>query len=196
MWISWKHEDTDFTHPLTFDEKVDLFYEQTLGWQLHIANLIANGGTTFGELKQGKPGYKVDAIRHSGFAVLHICLSYFELVGSIVLPSKLSDTDTFKAGVRRVFPVVFTGSADSEDALKRLHKGARCGLYHAGRTRNRVGLSDSKVIAYDTHGVTVSPKLLPKELKAHLHTFKLELLNPANVALRNQFVKLFDKGFE
>ena len=84
MWITWKHEDTDFVAPLTFEQKVDVFYEQTLGWQLHIADLVANGGTTFGEFKLGKDGYSVPRIRHSGFAVLHICLSYLELIGSLV----------------------------------------------------------------------------------------------------------------
>jgi hypothetical protein len=70
--------------PLTYEQKVDVFYEQTLGWRLHIADLIANGGTTFGQCKPPQPGYAVRSIWHSGFAVLHICLSYFELVGSLV----------------------------------------------------------------------------------------------------------------
>ena len=57
MWITWKHEHGNFGSRLTFEEKVDVFYEQTLGWQLHIADLVANGGTTFGEFKLGTPGY-------------------------------------------------------------------------------------------------------------------------------------------
>src|SRR5688500_2766267 len=90
MWISWKHHSSDYPEPLTFEQKVEVFYEQTLGWQLHIADLIANGGTTFGEteVRGGRravssDGYEVSPIRHSGFAVLHICLSYFELIGSL-----------------------------------------------------------------------------------------------------------------
>src|SRR5437773_7887168 len=98
MWITWKHEDTDFVAPLTFEQKVDVFYEQTLGWQLHIADLVANGGTTFDEFKLGKSGYAVSCIRHSGFAVLHICFSYIELVGSLVVPTRQSSTKTFEAG--------------------------------------------------------------------------------------------------
>ena len=65
MWITWKHEDSDFGAPLTFEQKVEVFYEQTLGWQLHIADLVASGGTTFGEFKAGQPGYDVQQIRHS-----------------------------------------------------------------------------------------------------------------------------------
>jgi hypothetical protein len=35
---------------------------------------VANGGTTFGEFKANAPGYEVKPIRHSGFAVIHLCL--------------------------------------------------------------------------------------------------------------------------
>jgi hypothetical protein len=203
MWVSWKHENTEFSTPLTFAQKVEVFYEQTLGWQLHIADLIANGGTTFGESKLGTPGYAVISIRHSGFAVLHICVSYFELVGSVVIPRspKASDTEKFKTGVKRVFPELFNASGDGDRLLKLLHKGARCGLYHAGRTRQKVGLgspSDGSAIAYipQSDAVIISPERLPVALKAHLEKFKLELLNPANTALRDQFQRRFDEEFE
>jgi hypothetical protein len=108
MRVSWKHEHTDFTSPLSFEEKVELFYEQTLGWQLHIADLIANGGMTFGAVGR-TPSYPIPAVDHSGFAVLHICLSYFELVGSILVPKspKASSTKIFKTGVESVFPNLF-----------------------------------------------------------------------------------------
>ncbi|HEV8406992.1 MAG TPA: hypothetical protein VGQ34_03575 [Sphingomicrobium sp.] len=80
MMISWKHEDSTLPKSLTFPLKVDLFYEQAFGWQLHIADLVANGGTAFGENGDRK-GTTVSAIRHSGFAVLQICFSYFETIG-------------------------------------------------------------------------------------------------------------------
>jgi hypothetical protein len=69
MWITWNHQDTDFQYPLTFEDKVEIFYQQTLGWQLHIADLLANGGQTFGD------DTTIPSVRHSGFAVLHICMS-------------------------------------------------------------------------------------------------------------------------
>ena len=67
MWMTWKHEDADFGASFTFEQKVEVFYEQTLGWQLHIADLVANGGTTFGELKDGKGGERRS--EHSSFRV-------------------------------------------------------------------------------------------------------------------------------
>lgn len=39
MWITWKDQAQALSWPLTFDQKVELFYEQSLGWQLHIADL-------------------------------------------------------------------------------------------------------------------------------------------------------------
>jgi hypothetical protein len=30
--------------PQTVQDKVEIFYERVLGWQLHIADLMANGG--------------------------------------------------------------------------------------------------------------------------------------------------------
>src|SRR5437867_2591972 len=91
-----------FATPLTFDQKVDVFYEQTLGWQLHIADLVANGGAAFGEFKQGHLGHDVPRIRHSGFAVLHICFSYIELTGSLLQPTRRSSMKTFEVGLRAV----------------------------------------------------------------------------------------------
>jgi len=75
MKITSKDEDTDLVWPLTFEKKVDVFYHQALGWQLHIADLISNGGREFGS------GRKVASVDHSGFAVLQIYLSYLETIG-------------------------------------------------------------------------------------------------------------------
>ena len=71
MWITWKHQDSQLSWPLTFEQKVDLFYEQTLGWQLHIADLVANGGTAFGEDGR-REGNAACAIRYSGLAAWYL----------------------------------------------------------------------------------------------------------------------------
>lgn len=199
MWITWKHEDTDFTASLTFEQKVDVFYEQTLGWQLHIADLVANGGTTFGEFKLGKAGYAVPRIRHSGFAVLHICFSYIELVGSLVQATRNSSTKTFEAGLRAI-PGLIDASQISKTVIDRLFEAARCGLYHEGRTRPGVGLgqpSDGNAIVFDPRSGTIgiSPERLPQVLKAHLEQFRLELLDTTKAEIRDRFRQRFDSGF-
>jgi|SRR5271166_4797672 len=183
MKISWKHQDTDLPNTLTFERKVELFYEQTFGWQLHIADLIANGGVPL------SGGEAIKRVEHSGFAVLQICLSYFELIGSLYAANGESDTRKFKTGVQNVFPQLSDGSAASGQLLKRLHEGARCGLYHEGRIRPNIGLGQpphGAVIAMDSSNGTValSPERLPRALKAHLEGFRSQLLDPANSALR------------
>jgi hypothetical protein len=199
MWISWKHEDADFGSALTFAQKVDVYYEQTLGWQLHIADLVANSGTTFGESKLEHAGYAVPAIRHSGFAVLHICFSYIELVGSLVCSTRRSSTKTFEAGLRAI-PGLIDASQISEAVIERLYEAARCGLYHEGRTRPGIGLGqppDGNAIASDPRSGTIgiSPERLPKVLKAHLEQFRHDLLDSANVQLQSRFEQRFDGGF-
>ena len=197
MWISWKHEDTDFSQPMTFDQKVEVFYEQTLGWQLHIANLIANGGTTFNEFKRGIPGYRVKGIRHSGFAVVHICLSYFETIGQCVWTG--GSRACFEAGVREVFPSLATEDSALVDGLvEELYDNARCGLYHSSRTRAGVGLgqpSDGSALAYDpVHRVLVlSPERLPSALVEHLESFRSKLLDSTNLDARAAFEQWFDR---
>jgi len=199
MWITWKHEHTDFVAPLTLEQKVNAFYEGTLGWQLHIADLVANGGITFGEFKLGQPGYEVPSIRHSGFAVLHICLSYIELVGSLVISEPLSPFETFKAGVR-VIPGLIDRSSINHAVLQRLYDGARCGLYHEGRIRPGVGLGqppDGYAIAYVPRSemIGISPERLPRVLKAHLEQLRLQLLDPKEAQLQARFEHRFDEGF-
>ncbi len=199
MWISWKHEDTDFTWPLRFEQKVDLFYEQTLGWQLHIADLVANGGTTFGEFKLGTAGYEVPRIRHSGFAVMHICFSYIELIGSLVQSTPQGPTKTFAAGLGAI-PGLIDASQISEAVINRIYGGARCGFYHEGRPRPGIGLAqpaDGNAIACDpvSGAVIISPERLPRVLKAHLDQIRVQLLDATNTALRQRFEERFDHGF-
>jgi len=199
MWITWKHETADFPARLNFEQKVEIFYEQTLGWHLHIADLVANGGTTFGEFKTGKPGYPLPPIRHSGFAVVHLCLSYLELVGSLESPKPLRPTKAFVRGVRSM-PELIDLSTVSNAALSKLYDRARCGLYHEGRTRAGVGLGfppDGRPMAYHSSNdlFNVNPERLPPVLKAHLSRLRDRLLDRRNGALRKRFEQRFDDGF-
>jgi hypothetical protein len=195
MWITWNYQDTDLSWPLTFEQKVDLFYEQALGWQLHIADLVANGGTAFGEQGQRK-GKQVCSIRHSGFAVLQICLSYFETIGYYTGEGAGSKA-AFRKGVAEVFPNLATADPSVAKAfVDSLYQDARCGLYHNLRTA-RVVLGwppGQDAVAYDPQNqrVVVNPERLPRVLKAHLERFRQALLDQKNQALRAAFETRFD----
>ena len=197
MWITWKHERADFGPGLTFEEKVEVFYEQTLGWQLHIADLVANGGTTFGEFKQGEPGYGVRSIRHSAFAVLHMCLSYIEMIGSLVDRAARTPMKRFESGLRAIPGLIDRGQITAA-LVRRLYDGARCGLYHEGRTRPGVGVGqppDGNAIGYQAGVIGISPERLPRVLKAHLEDFRGQLLTRSSKTLCARFEERFDKGF-
>lgn len=195
MWIAWNCQDAQLSWPLRFEQKVDLFYEQTLGWQLHIADLVANGGTAFGEDGR-REGAAVSGIRHSGFAVLQICLSYFETIGCYM--GEHGSRKAFLKGVAEVFPKLMTMDLEIADALAdSLYEDARCGLYHNVRTA-RVGLGwppEEAAVAYDhdTRRVVLNPERLPRVLKAHLQRFKEALLDERNQELRLAFEARFDQ---
>lgn len=193
MWITWNHRDTDLTWPLAFEEKVELFYEQALGWQLHIADLVANGGKAFGE-EGNRDGRSVRSIRHSGFAVLQICLSYFETVGRYTGETAGSKA-AFRKGVTEVFPDLVAADARfAEDFADALYREARCGLYHNVRTA-RVGLGwppGTAAVAYVDNRIVVNPERFPKMLKVHLERFRSALLDEGNRQLREAFEARFD----
>jgi hypothetical protein len=193
VWITWKDQDTDLNWPLTFAQKVDLFYEQTLGWQLHIADIIANGGKVFPAVKNRTPVQGTDVtippIRHSGFPVLQICLSYFETLGKYTGVT-YGSRKTFIAGVNRVFPQFI-----NTKFTQILYEDARCGLYHNFRS-TRVSVALLKIaIDYNemTGHISICPELLPGILKSHLTLFREELLREEKKAIGRAFESQFDR---
>jgi hypothetical protein len=195
MWITWKDKGEELIWPLTIEKKVDIFYQQILGWQLHIADLIANGGVPLGG------GAKVEPIQHSGFAVLQICLSYFETVGKYQSPSVVADQENFKLGVQAVFPLLQNIPCEvREKLLSAFWKEARCGLYHNSRTGRGVGVGqppNGEAMAYtsEVQLLIISPERLPKALKEHLERYRTELLDPSETERRRCFERRFDQDF-
>src|SRR5579863_3252854 len=95
MWLAWNIDSDEVAWPPpSVEEKVDIFYQRSLGWQLHIADMLANGGQPLGR------NHSVERVEHSGFAVLQICLSYFETVGHY--EKGCIGSGAFKEGVRSV----------------------------------------------------------------------------------------------
>ena len=64
-FISPNYRKSDFKSPLSIDDKIKVFEDQVLGWQLDIAVWIMKSGAR--------------EAQHSAYAVLHIVLSYFEM---------------------------------------------------------------------------------------------------------------------
>jgi len=198
VWITWKDRDCDLDRPILIDKKIDIFYQQAFGWQLHVADLLANGGSLLGAQES------VPAIPHSGFAVLHVCLSYFETIGRYQAPvggSRKKDNECFKLGAKAVFPWIGKlRQTEQKTLLDVLWKDARCGLYHRSRTARGVGLGQPKGdAAMEYHPVEkilcISPERLARALKGHLEGYRACLLDPANATLRRSFEQQFDEDF-
>jgi hypothetical protein len=144
--------------------------------------------------RQGKP---VAAIRHSGFAVLQICLSYFETVGHYMGEAS-SSRAAFMKGACEVFPDLSAADRAVVDLfLDDLYSHVRCGLYHNVRTV-KLGLGvlpEPLAVAYDSPNrrVIVCPERFPQALIEHLDRWRNALLDPRNVDLRHTFEVKFNQ---
>lgn len=185
-WLSWKHRRSQFRKPIPFVQKVDLFYERILGWQLVIADKLVNG------LNGHEP------IPHAAFGALHICLSYFEMIGKYEAGYNQDDASTkhFKLGLKSVFPYLRRSpSARFDKVAELLYKAARCGLYHAAQTGPGILLRRQRsVLRFNSRrgSITIDPHRLPVLLQDHLLTYRRRLEGGRNVKLCQDFEARFD----
>ncbi len=193
MWVSPNYQETDFSWPLTTDDKIEIFLDRTYGWQLDIADQCING-------KRSPEGdIIVQPIDHSGFAVLNIVLSYFEMI------AKYQDGFTqhtkseyyFKQGLYSVFPDLKKQSSTiADNLLDILYYGCRCGLYHGGMTDTSIVVTGETEfpLVFDSHELRlkINPHLLVPALKLHLAEYGAMLKDKTNTVLRQNHEKRFD----
>ena len=175
--ISRTFYDDDFP-AASLNDKITIFEDRIIGWIIEVGQQVA------------------DKIPHSGFAVLLILASYFEMVAKFRdgYCSENKSKHYFKEGVRRVFP----GSGFVDADLTLMYSELRSGLYHASITGPRVVLSrdfSPPISIADTSSgciVQVNPHTLPGALQKDFTEYIRELRNPANSELRRTFEKRFD----
>jgi len=181
MWISPNYKVANFSWPLNIDAKITMFLDRTRGWQLDIADQC---------LKE---------IKHSGFAVLSIVFSYFEMIAKYqdgyVQDSK--SKQYFKEGVYSVFPDLRRHPMATVDKLlDLLYHGVRCGLFHTGITDPRIMLTGETnaavIFKRQPPRLIINPHLLVPELKAHFERYERQLRQVSNSVLRKNFEKRFD----
>jgi len=192
MWVSWKHQHTDFSQPTTFENKVAIFHEKVWGWQLHIAELCLDGG------KAHDGSTDLPKIPHSAFAALQIMLSYFEMIAKYengfipVNPKQGESAKYFKLGVKSVFPRLVNQNQDEVNSfLETFYEKGRCGLYHIAQTETGILLTGElpEAMRFDTTSKTliINPHRLPVVLKSHLGDYRVRLLDTNNADLRQKF---------
>ena len=181
--------------PQTLDEKILVFSDRVSGWQLAIADQVAA------------------QIPHSGFGVLSIITSYFEMIGMYVHgPNQTKQVqgqagtqawgsrDYFEAGVNDVFPQLAQQNPQHVRwFMQTFYKNVRCGLDHQGATRSRIILTGEipdavqfEDLGQNEHRVTLNPNLLVEHLKSHFSGYILQVSNAANQAARQAFEAMYD----
>jgi hypothetical protein len=165
----------------TIENRIDVYEDRVRGWLVRWAEYLS--------------AVKIDDRKHAGFAVLHLCLAYFEaftifLRGREAPRGKASEF--FRAGVLEVFGEL--KGDDHRDAILRiLWEDGRNGLFHRGIALKRIRLRDDLERAFRfeaTEGegrVFVCRHSLVWRLLAHLDRYLGRLRNPAEIELRRNF---------
>ncbi|MFH1010192.1 MAG: hypothetical protein V1784_03020 [bacterium] len=179
MWISPNFQRSDFKRDLNIDDMIAIFEDRTLGWQLRIAQETCA------------------KIPHAGFAVLHIVMSYFEMItqferGEI---SEGRSPEFFKHGLKSVLPEL-ANNQYLDDISRILYRQARCGLYHSGITKANITISNSAAEALawvkDFGRLIVNPESLVKAMIVHFEGFVRRLKDSKEAELRANFKKRFE----
>jgi hypothetical protein len=181
--ISRKYSSADFGGSPTLDQKILIFEDRVLGWQLEIAEEIR--ATIEAKETIGKP------MQHAAFALVSILFSYFEMVAQYLegADSEGQSKAMFRKGMEAVFPGRF-----SEDEKNRIYSHIRCGMYHSGLTKKGVLLDGDypDPILIDGSLVKVNPHKLSPMLKAHFEGYVARLKLPANATERGDFELMYD----
>lgn len=191
MQISWKHDDTYLAGQPTLDRRIDVFEARMWGWQLHVADLIINGG-------QGHAGNaRIEPLPHAAFAALQVALVYFEAIAKYEAGYTGKESRKyFIDGLLSVFPKVATlPSKSTERLLNSLYEGARCGLYHMSMTAPGIALARTgQALSFSDMPPTIviDPHVLIPELKIHFGKYIARLRDPTESTLRRNFVKCFE----
>ena len=198
MWITWKHQHTELTDDAPIEKKIEIFRERVLGWQLHVADLVINGGRDHDNVRD------IASIPHSGFATLQILLSYFEMIAcyeaGIAGKTKGQSRDLFIQGVQFAFPQVKSFPyAATRNFLSHLYSSVRCGLYHTSIPGSGVGLAPTGIpiqFTDDPPQLVIDPHEFARALRTQFLDYVARLNDPSQVILRTAFEKRFDYEFK
>jgi hypothetical protein len=181
--ISRRYLSSDFPNGLSLDQKIEVFADRILGWQLEPAQELA------------------DKVPHSGYAVLHVVMSYFEAIAKFEdgYCETGSSKNYFKSGFRSVLrtsdPSISDATLDQLDThLDHIYEHVRCGLYHAGMTGSGIILSGelNGALAINNHVIYFNPHQIVGLLTQHFRTYLQILRDSRQGKKRMKFERRFD----
>jgi hypothetical protein len=176
--ISPKYTTLDFPNGLTIDNKIDIFADRVAGWQIGIAKEIIK-----------------NKIQHSGFALLSIVFSYFEMVGKYLsgYDGEYESRKHFKVGMKYSFPDF---GPEEEVFYNTLYSSVRSGLYHIGLTKGNVmligNIPGSIGFSSEKNQIVIWPELLVQDIDKSFNKYIEELRDPKNEIRRKNFEVRFD----
>lgn len=188
MKISPKYSHDSFGPDPTLDDKIAVYEDRVLGWQLDIAELIRS------EIENAPPGSQW---QHAAFGLLNCLVSYFEMIAQYRSGRSSSGKSGqfFRDGLEEVFPRSF-----KPDEMEAIYSGVRCGLYHNAMTKRRVVLSgdfpNAVNTGLDASGdivALINPHRLSPVLVKHFQEYVAKLRDPSNTTLRSNFEQFFDQ---
>lgn len=183
--ISQKYSDQDFGGSPNLDQKILIFEDRVLGWQLDIAEELRT--QIEDEANEGR------TIQHAGFALISILFSYFEMIAQFMEgdESHGKSEKFFGIGLESVFPGDF-----SPQEKKTIYQRIRCGMYHSGLTKKGALIDGgyAKAIQIDGGLVKVNPHKLSPCVKAHFKGFITKLQNPSSRQERAKFEQMYNKS--
>lgn len=160
--ISPKYTDQCFGGKPSLDDKITIFEDRVLGWQIAIAEALHS--LIRAPENEGKP------IQHGGFVLLGALFSYFEMIAQYQHgePSKGKAGDFFGRGLNAVFPGKFTATQQQV-----IWDRIRNGMYHSALTKKGALIDGdyTESIEIDGGTVKVNPHLLVAELRTHFEGY-------------------------
>ena len=181
-WVSPNYPMSKFGPNPTIDDLITIFDDRVDGWQLRIAEEML---TQIGDAS-------TPDMKHCGYALISVVVSYFEMAGQLFKPVKNSPSPgrDFEAGFRDVYPKTPLQSSE----IGRIYDGVRCGMYHSGYTKRGVFIDGTfpTSFAVEPDCVLLNPHLLIPELRANFASLIPRLRNTANTDMRLNFEQLYN----
>lgn len=200
MWIS-KNIKWDGSNPddWSLEYKVKLFIDNVDGWYLEIADKVINGWIEE-DTKNTNSSMTVlypkpvlsNYVPHSGWAVLKIAISYFELIRAYQRgeDSTKKSREFFTEGFHDVFPEFI-----NTPVSKIMWKDLRNSFYHTGFSNTNILLNGtySEAIIYDKdiNLVGINPHKFIPRLRLHLKAYTDKLIIERNETLIQNFESFF-----
>lgn len=183
MKISPKYDGSKLRTP-SIDDFIDVFEDRLFGWHLNWAHHLKND-------------------EHAGFAVLHLCFSYFELIYSYK-NGEDTKASTSKKAFKESFLDVFSYLKNEYDelilkvAIELVYQNGRNGFYHSGMAKKRIHIQDGdKAISFEVIGSNVISAKVDRNkfvelIIEHAHSYIRAIRNENEITQRENFIKAWN----